>query len=197
MASVSLNCRECSKVFARNSSLRRHVKQYHAGIELPPCLSRGPKPRKQPLVKCQLCGRSFSSRQSVWNHRRMKHKQPNSPLPSSTPQRRTVEKMEFPDITGTIAILHADCITVSVVQQVTCQNLEGRPKKCDQCIQCDRPLPGAEGPGEGLRALLVRPVAPGNGNCTDRTPGPSDVISASLDQTARPCLPYWAPFHTW
>jgi len=34
-------------------------------------------------------------------------------------------------------------------------------------------------------------------NRTDHTPGPYDVISASLDRTTRQCSPYRVPCHAW
>jgi len=86
-------CRICYKAFARNSSLRRHVKQYHSSIELPPPCQVGRKPsviRSTTRKTCHTCRKSFSSRQSLSNHRRRKHRQA-----LRTPRRSAVEKMDF------------------------------------------------------------------------------------------------------
>ena len=93
--------------------------------------------------------------------------------------------------------------------------MAGRAKKCDQCVQCDRPVPGAE--GQGGEGALITPDSAisreqetgGSGRvkvdcpraCSGglrlRKRAMSAARGAVSARTARPCSPYRAPCRAW
>jgi len=70
-------CPHCNKAFQANSALRRHAKQFHPDVDMPPCKRAGPKGKApledEAMVKCSSCDKTFFNKYSASRHEAMAH----------------------------------------------------------------------------------------------------------------------------
>lgn len=68
-------CQFCNSEFLHNSTLRRHVRNYHPGAALPACQKLGRKVTvgNHQEYRCTLCECRFSHRSSLPRHMKAKH----------------------------------------------------------------------------------------------------------------------------
>lgn len=109
----SFLCKYCGKSFQSNGSLRKHVKKFHCGMELPQCLRTGHKVEEhdvqQVLETCDSCGKTFHHKSSLCRHKSLMHK-----VSEKNEQMCMVEKLEFVNIEGNLDVhinfaVHIQC----------------------------------------------------------------------------------------